>query len=49
MRHGKKKPPVFGWRFSWIRPASTGSNPLDRLRREMEEPKAVLGAAIHGS
>src|SRR5438045_2922767 len=49
MRHGKKKPPVFGWRFSWIRSTATGSNPLDRLRREMEQPEVGLRPAIHGS
>jgi hypothetical protein len=39
----------FRWRFSWIRrAAATGSNPLDRLRREIEEPEEVLEAAMHG-
>jgi hypothetical protein len=43
----KQKTASFGWRFSWIRSTATGSNPLDRLRREIEEPEEVSGAEMH--
>jgi hypothetical protein len=49
LRHpAKKKPPVLGLAVFVDSVVTSSSNPLDRLRREIEEPEKIRGPAIHG-